>query len=107
MTADGEEVSKIVTLPINLINNAATVEIWYHAYIPKGHLLVDIEPLEATTSEDSPAKPEPQYVGYGDSLEYVGKDEPTEEEPRNKDGTLKSAYEDDESDVDNSEDSDE
>ena len=83
MAEDGEEVSKIVDLPASLPNDAATVKIWYHAYIPKGHLLIDIEPVEAV-EDDMPTK-EPKYVGYGDSLEYVGEDEPTEEESEEDD----------------------
>jgi hypothetical protein len=111
MTEDGEEVAKIVDLPVTLLNNAATVEIWYHAYIPKGHLLIDIVPVEAVeddmpteepveTGEDEPplaayllkktipgevspdsaeeplAEQEPEVTGFGDSLDYIGKDEP-------------------------------
>ena len=77
MSEDEERVEKIVDLPVTLPNNPATVEIWYHAYIPKGHLLIDIVPVEAV--EDDMPTEEPEYVGIGDSLEYVGKDDPTEE----------------------------
>jgi hypothetical protein len=76
-TEDGECVTKVVTLPASLINDPATVEIWYHAYVPKGHLIVDIEPAETVDEAEGPA--ESKYVGFGDSLEYVGEDEPTEE----------------------------
>jgi hypothetical protein len=105
LTEDSERVTKIVTLPATLVNNPATVEIWYHGYVPKGHLLVDVEAVEETTDEDSeeddrgesfvsfdrvtPAEAvedepivdkEPQYVGFGNSLEYVGEDEPIDED---------------------------
>ena len=87
---DGERVDKTVTLPVNLPNNSATVEIWYHKYMPEGHLVLDIEPEENAEAEAemlaakyptiAEAKADHDHVGYGDSLEYVGEDEPTEEE---------------------------
>jgi hypothetical protein len=91
-TEDGECVTKVVTLPASLVNTAATVEIWYHAYVPKGHLVIDIEPVE-TVEDDMPTdeetdqeapiaaylKPKPEIVGIGDSLDYVGEDKPAEE----------------------------
>ncbi len=72
---DETQVERIVILPIGLANNPATVEIWYQKYVPEKHLIVDIEPVEAT---EEPVVEE-QYVGFGDSLEYVGEDEPTED----------------------------
>jgi hypothetical protein len=119
LTEDGKSVTKVVTLPATLINNPATVEIWYHAYVPKGHLIVDIEPAETVDEGEDPAEQvgelveklkskeddrgesfvsfdrvtpaeavedepivdkEPQYVGFGNSLEYVGEDEPIDED---------------------------
>jgi hypothetical protein len=75
-TEDGEEVAKIVFLPKALANNPETVEVWYQKYVPKGHLLIDVKPVEVGEAEDLV---ESKYVGFGDSLEYVGEDEPTEE----------------------------
>jgi hypothetical protein len=128
MTETSERVTRIVTLPASVPNTPANVEVWYAAYVPKGHLLVDIEPVEALEEavEEVPTVKTNRYVGIGDSLDYVGEDEPIEEasekdedeqdiseeeylrrkekseedEPRNKDGTLKSAYEDDKSEED-------
>lgn len=82
MAEDETQVQQTVTLPIGLANNSATVEIWYDKYVPTGHLVVDIEPAEDVDEsivEESTA--DPKYVGFGDSLEYVGEDEPIEEEP--------------------------
>jgi hypothetical protein len=77
-TEDGEEVAKIVFLPKALANNPETVEVWYQKYVPKGHLLIDVEPVEV--SEATPAaEQEPEVTGFGDSLDYVGEDKPTEE----------------------------
>jgi hypothetical protein len=97
-TEDGEEVSVKVTLPDNLVNNAATVEIWYDKYVPEGHLLIDIEiPIESeepqelivgvipTDELDDEEARDVEYletleiVGSGNSLDYVGKDEPNKE----------------------------
>jgi len=86
MAEDETQVQETVTLPASLPNNPATVEIWYQKYIPKGQLIVDIEPAEAVEEpivEESTA--DPKYVGYGDSLEYIGEDEPTEEESEEDD----------------------
>ena len=87
-TKDGEEISVKVTLPDNLTNNAATVELWYHAYVPKGHLIVDIEVeidpvVRAATPEEDAA--EAEYEGVGDSLDYIGQDEPTSTEDSEED----------------------
>ena len=82
MAEDETQVQKIVDLPANLPNNPATVEIWYQKYIPTGHLVVDIEPVEdgeVTIGTDIPTDEEPEYEGIGDSLDYVGKDEPRDE----------------------------
>jgi hypothetical protein len=88
-----------VTLPDNLVNNAATVEIWYDKYVPEGHLLIDIEipieseepqelivgvmPTDELDDEEARAAaylaPQQEIVGSGNSLDYVGKDEPNEE----------------------------
>jgi hypothetical protein len=117
ITETEEKVTRLVTLPVSVPNTSANVEIWYQAYVPKGHLLVEIEPVEVT--KEVPTVKTNRYVGIGNSLDYVGEDEPTKEEseeddyldigedepyvgeePRNKNGTLKSAYEDDESEED-------
>jgi hypothetical protein len=45
MTETSERVTRIVTLPVSVPNTPANVEVWYAAYVPKGHLLVDIEPV--------------------------------------------------------------
>jgi hypothetical protein len=79
MTEDAEQKVELVTLPAALINNPATVELWYQKYVPEGHLIVDIEPVEK-----EPAKSE--HVGFGDSLDFVG-EEPVDE-------GLKKIYED-------------
>ena len=78
MTADEERVVKFITLPTTLVNDSATVEIWYQKYVPEGHLLIDVEPVEVV--EDVPtAKPESEHVGYGRNLDFIG-EEPIEED---------------------------
>jgi len=106
MAEDETQVQETVTLPANLPNNAATVELWYHAYIPKGHLIVDIEPAETVKEPPIPGAEEEdsaetkeqsaKYRGFGDSLEYVGEDEPTNEESEEDDngGTFIAGVED-------------
>ena len=81
MSEDETQVQETVTLPINLPNNPATVEIWYQKYIPKGQLVIDIEPAEVVEGWD-PVKSESdhEHVGFGDSLDYIGEDEPIVEE---------------------------
>jgi len=83
MAEDETQVQQTVTLPIGLANNSATVEIWYQKYVPKDHLVVDIEPAEAVEEEPIAAylAPQQEIVGIGDSLDYVGEDGPAEEEP--------------------------
>jgi hypothetical protein len=92
MAEDETQVQETVTLPANLPNNPAAVEIWYQKYVPAGHLVVDIEPIEAV-EDDMPTDEEPivraataeetaveaDYEGIGDSLDYIGKDEPRDE----------------------------
>jgi len=95
MAEDETQVQETVTLPASLPNNAATVELWYNAYVPKGHLVVDIEPVE-DIEDDMPTDEEPEVKGFGDSLDYVGKDEPIEEESEEDDngGTFIAGVED-------------
>lgn len=69
---NGEELQELVTLPENLNNSPLTVSIWYNKYIPVGCLLVDIVPFEQA--------PESDHVGFGDSLDYVGPDEPEDDD---------------------------
>ncbi len=58
MTEDSEQVVEIVTLPATLVNNAATVEVWYQKHVPAGHLIVEVEPVETipvdVVEEDEP-----------------------------------------------------
>ncbi len=77
MMAENEtQIQETVTLPASLPNNPATVELWYNAYVPKGHLVVDIEPVEDIE--------EPEVTGFGDSLDFVG-EEPAEESEEDAD----------------------
>jgi len=69
---NGEALQELVTLPENLNNSPLSVSIWYSKYIPVGCMLVDIVPFEE--AEES------EYVGFGDSLEYVGPDEPEDDD---------------------------
>lgn len=80
-TEDSETVEKVVTLPITLANNPETVEVWYQKYVPAGHLLIDIVPMEII--EETPA--EPEYVSFGDSLDFTG-EEPEDESEEDDNG---------------------
>lgn len=71
MTEDAEQKVELVTLPATLINNPATVEIWYQKYVPEGHLIVDVEPVE---EEPAKVESEPEHVGFGDSLDFTGEE---------------------------------
>lgn len=58
-----------VTLPANLPNTTFYVGAWYDKYVPKGMTITDIVPFVEAEEK------EPEYVGYGDDLDYVGPDE--------------------------------
>lgn len=51
MTEDSEEVVEIVTLPATLVNNAATVEVWYQKHVQAGSVIVEVEPVETIPVE--------------------------------------------------------
>lgn len=78
----GEALQELVTLPENLNNSPLTVDIWYAKYVPVGCMIVDIIPFEESKESD--------HVGFGDSLDYVGPDEPEDD-----DGSFEHSPEDD------------
>jgi len=71
---NGEALQELVTLPENLQNSPLAVSIWYAKYVPVGCMLVDIVPFEEVEKKES------DYVGFGDSLDYIGPDEPEEDD---------------------------
>jgi len=89
----GEELCELITLPENLNNSPLSVSIWYAKYIPVGCLLVDIVPFEEAENDETYVSFTPveenDYVGFGDSLDYVGP------EPEDDDGFTEHTSNDD------------
>lgn len=105
MAEDETQVQQNVTLPIGLANNSASVEIWYQKYVPEGHLMIEIFPVEEEDPEESEFETDfgllkrnygedTETEGFGDSLNFIGeepavkgRERPTEEddEPEEKD----------------------
>lgn len=70
-------ITELITLPLSLGNNRFVAKIYYQKYVPKGYFLTDAqpfvegEPVEIEETEEQ----EPEHVGFGDELDYVGPDE--------------------------------
>ena len=74
-THDKQDViTELITLPEALGNNRFVAKVYYQKYVPEGYFLVDAQPFvegEPVETEEQ----EPEHVGFGDSLDYVGPDE--------------------------------
>lgn len=68
-------ITELVTLPETLVNNRFTAQIYWQKYVPEGYVMVDAQPFVAAEVEEEAEEQSPDYVGYGDELDYVGPDE--------------------------------
>lgn len=57
----------LIDLPESLVNNSATAQVWYNKYVPEGYRISEVRAFEAGE--------EPEHVGFGAELDYVGSEE--------------------------------
>ena len=82
LAEDETQVQETITLPAGLVNNAATVELWYQKHVPAGHLIVEVEPVETipvdvVEEDDESVETIPvDVVEEDDEPPYKDEDEP-------------------------------
>lgn len=67
-------ITELVTLPETLANNRFVAQIYWRKYVPEGYAVIDAQPFVPAEVEEKTEESAPEYIGFGDELNYVGSD---------------------------------